>query len=321
MTAERYLDQVALLLRTIPEIATEPDFALKGGTAINLFVRDLPRLSVDIDLVYLPVADRTASLNAVRDGLERIAQRLESRLGFKVERHLLPDGKRLAVHSDGTTIKVEVSPVLRGTVFPSQMRTVSQGVETRFGFAEMQVVSLPDLYAGKMAAALDRQHPRDLFDIHHLLAQEGIDDDLFRAFLIYLVSHPRPAHELLCPHRLDIAAQYNDEFMGMTVEVEALDTLLAARETLVRAVQQRAATAGSRRFLTSFHTLAPDWSAIGLTNQMAELPALRWKLLNLQRLRDENPNKFAAQLDFLERCLDHPGGVGDHGAQGDAIAP
>ena len=51
MTAERYLDQVALLLRTIPEIASEPDFALKGGTAINLFVRDLPRLSVDIDLV------------------------------------------------------------------------------------------------------------------------------------------------------------------------------------------------------------------------------------------------------------------------------
>ncbi len=56
VTAERYLDQVALLLRTIPEIASEPDFALKGGTAINLFVRDLPRLSVDIDLVYLPVA-------------------------------------------------------------------------------------------------------------------------------------------------------------------------------------------------------------------------------------------------------------------------
>ena len=306
MTAERYLDQVALLLRTIPEIASEPDFALKGGTAINLFVRDLPRLSVDIDLVYLPVADRATSLDAVRAGLERVAQRLESRLGFKVERHLLVDGKRLLVHSDGTVIKVEVSPVLRGTVFPPQTRPVSPSVEERFGFAEMQVVSLPDLYAGKMAAALDRQHPRDLFDIHHLLAQEGIDDDLFRAFLIYLVSHPRPPHELLCPHRLDIAAQYTDEFLGMTVEAEALDTLLAARDDLVRIVQQRAGAPDSRRFLTSFLALDPDWSAIGLSDQIAELPALRWKQLNLERLRDENAEKFAAQRALLERCLDDP---------------
>lgn len=306
MTAERYLDQVALLLRTIPEIASEPDFALKGGTAINLFVRDLPRLSVDIDLVYLPVADRATSLDAVRAGLERVAQRLESRLGFKVERHLLVDGKRLLVHSDGTVIKVEVSPVLRGTVFPPQTRAVSPSVEERFGFAEMQVVSLPDLYAGKMAAALDRQHPRDLFDIHHLLSQEGIDDDLFRAFLIYLVSHPRPPHELLCPHRLDIAAQYTDEFLGMTVEAEALATLLAARDDLVRIVQQRAGAADSRRFLTSFLALDPDWSAIGLSDQIAELPALRWKQLNLERLRDENAEKFAAQRALLERCLDDP---------------
>ena len=58
MAAERYADQVQLLVRTIPEIAREEMFALKGGTAINLFLRDLPRLSVDIDLVYLPVGDR-----------------------------------------------------------------------------------------------------------------------------------------------------------------------------------------------------------------------------------------------------------------------
>lgn len=192
MTSERYIDQVALLLRAIPQIAPEADFALKGGTAINLFVRDLPRLSVDIDLVYLPVADREASLRAVSDGLDRIAERLEAR-GLKVERHLLADGKRLIVHSGGAAIKIEVSPVLRGTVYPPETRTVAAAVEDRFGFAEMQVVSLPDLYAGKIAAALDRQHPRDLFDIHHLLAHGGIDEPLFRAFLIYLVSHPAPS--------------------------------------------------------------------------------------------------------------------------------
>lgn len=240
MTSERYIDQVALLLRAIPEIAPEGDFALKGGTAINLFVRDLPRLSVDIDLVYLPVADREASLRAVSEGLDRVAERLERR-GMKVERHLLADGKRLIVHSGAAAIKIEVSPVLRGTVYPTEVRMVVPAVEDRFGFAEMQVVSLPDLYAGKMAAALDRQHPRDLFDIHHLLAHGGIDEPLFRAFLIYLASHPRPIHELLAPNRLDISAQYDSEFVGMTVEPESLETLLSAREQLIGLVQSHAA--------------------------------------------------------------------------------
>jgi predicted nucleotidyltransferase component of viral defense system len=306
MTAERYLNQVSLLLRVIPEIAPEADFALKGGTAINLFARDLPRLSVDIDLVYLPVADRETSLAAVRAGFERIAQRLETRLGFKVDRHLLSDGKRLLVHFERATIKVEISPVLRGTVFPPEIRAVSAPVEERFGFAEMQLVSLPDLYAGKMAAALDRQHPRDLFDIHHLLENEGIDEDLFQAFLIYLVSHPRPVHELLGPHRLDIAAQYDDEFAGMTVTPLPLDVLLAVREALIETVQQRAAKPAARQFLKSFVAAEPDWSAIGLSEAIAQLPALRWKLMNLQRLRQQNPDKFVAQAELLDRCLDHP---------------
>ena len=84
---------------------------------------------------------------------------------------------------------------------------VNQGLR-RLGYAEMQVVALPDLYAGKIAAALDRQHPRDLFDILYLYENEGITDDLFKAFLVYLVSHNRPAHELLDPHLLDLESIY-----------------------------------------------------------------------------------------------------------------
>jgi len=144
MTAQQYVDQVSLLVRAIPEIAREDIFALKGGTAINLFVRDLPRVSVDIDLVYLPIADRDSSLQAVRDGLDRIASRLERGRRMAVERRLLPDGKRLVVQSDGVTIKIEVSPVLRGTVFSPVLRTVNATVEERFGFAEMQLVSEAD---------------------------------------------------------------------------------------------------------------------------------------------------------------------------------
>lgn len=304
MTAQIYADQVRLLVRAIPEIAQEEIFALKGGTAINLFVRDLPRLSVDIDLVYLPVADRDSSLQAVRDGLERVAGRLERGGRMAVERRLLPDGKRLVVQADGVTIKIEVSPVLRGTVFPPAVRSVSPAVEDRFGFAEMQLVSEADLYAGKIAAALDRQHPRDLFDIHFLFANEGISDDLFKAFLIYLLSHPRPAHELLSPHRLDIRDQYGAEFRGMTVTDLPLDALLDARERLIAEIGARARAPANRRFLLSFHDLDPDWAAVGLDPAISELPALRWKILNLQRLHGENVSKFTEQLRALGACLD-----------------
>lgn len=303
MTTERYVGQVRLLLRAIPEIAREDMFALKGGTAINLFLRDLPRLSVDIDLVYLPIGDRETALAEVRAGLAHIADGLEKRLGLGVERRLLPDGKRLIVSSGGDSIKIEVSPVLRGTVFEPELRPVSPAVEDRFGFAEMKVVSFADLYAGKIAAALDRQHPRDLFDVHFLFANEGIGEDLFRAFLVYLISHNRPAHELLCPHRLNISEQYDGEFRGMTVEELPLATLLQARERLIEEIQGRTRTASARRFLTSFHQIEPDWTAIGLGAELGDLPAVRWKLLNLERLRAENRGKYDEQLSRLSEGL------------------
>ena len=73
MASEVFEGQVALLVRILPYVGTEACFALKGGTAINLFVRDLPRLSVDIDLVYLPIEDRETSLIGIRSALSRMA--------------------------------------------------------------------------------------------------------------------------------------------------------------------------------------------------------------------------------------------------------
>jgi hypothetical protein len=302
VTAERYIAQVQLLMRAIPEIDREEMFALKGGTAINLFVRDLPRLSVDLDLVYLPVADRDSSLAAVREGLDRIGDRLEH-LGLHVARQLLQDGKRLVVSQGTSAIKIEVSPVLRGTVFEPERKAVSPQVQQKFGFAEMKLVSPADLYAGKIAAALDRQHPRDLFDIHFLFENGGIDDDLFRAFLIYLISHDRPAVELLDPNRQDLSVPYEHEFIGMTIDEVPLDKLVETRERLIEDIQGRARQNDPKHFLTSFHSLVPDWASIGFDGEIGQLPAIRWKLLNLARLRDQNPGKFSNELDRLTRFL------------------
>jgi len=262
MSTELYTRQAELLVRAIPEIAHEEAFALKGGTAINLFVRDLPRLSVDINLVYLPIADRDESLAAIREAFSPIATSLRKRLSAKVAEQNSGDGAKLIVRSANAQIKIEVSPVLRGTVFEPELRSVSPSVEGRFGYAEMKVVALPDLYAGKIAAALDRQHPRDLYDILHLYANEGITDDIFSAFLIYLISHNRPPNELLAPHMLDLAPQYSGEFTGMTVEPVPLEALREARDRLLVDIQVRVRKAGPSAFLRSFFALEPDWSIL-----------------------------------------------------------
>jgi predicted nucleotidyltransferase component of viral defense system len=299
---DTYRQQVALLVRVLPFVATEPDFALKGGTAINLFIRDLPRLSVDIDLTYLPVADRPASLDAIESAMLRIADEITAGIkGSKITpSRLQPEGKvtKLVVRYERVQIKIEVTPVLRGTVYAPEMRTVSPRVESAFGFAEIQVTSFADLYAGKIVAALDRQHPRDLFDVRDLLAQEGIDDALRSAFLIYVLSHPRPIAELLAPTRRTLDDEYERGFAGMTEETVPLETLLETREAMIAAMVS-GMPESHRAFLLGFKRGNPDWAVLGL-EEAAKLPAVQWKLHNLDQLPGD---KRAVLADRLRRIL------------------
>jgi predicted nucleotidyltransferase component of viral defense system len=297
-----YRDQVSLLIRTLPFVATEPVFALKGGTAINLFVRDLPRLSVDIDLTYLPVEDRATSLAAIDAAMLRIKTRIEEGIrGVRVTPSRVQGDDivtKLVVRLDGVQIKIEVTPVLRGTVYEPVVMAVSPAVEEGFGFAEIPVVSFADLYAGKIAAALDRQHPRDLFDVRDLLANEGVSDDLRRAFLIYVISHPRPMAELLAPTRKDIAEEYRRGFEGMTAEAVSLDDLTDAREAIINIIITNMPMP-HRQFLIGFKRGQPDWALLGIPAAQ-HLPAVRWKQQNLDRL---DPLRRAALADALERVL------------------
>jgi predicted nucleotidyltransferase component of viral defense system len=299
MAGEAFESQVALLVRVLPYVATEPCFALKGGTAINLFVRDLPRLSVDIDLVYLPIEARETSLVGIRSALGRIAQRISKAIPDSVVTDSANvDGTLVLVRQRSAQIKIEVTPVLRGTVHPVESRTVRPIIEERFGFAEIQVVSFADLYAGKLVAALDRQHPRDLFDVQCLLADEGIDKTLFQTFLAYILSHNRPAHEVLQPRLKPIQEAFDREFAGMTLNEISLDKLLATREQLVTEVRSRLDET-SKLFLSSFHALKPDWALIDFPT-VRNLPAVRWKLMNLQRLQSDKPEKYQDLLESLD---------------------
>src|SRR5436190_17980235 len=111
-----FLPQARLAVRVLRYVAKEPDLALKGGTAINLFFRDLPRLSVDLDLTYLKVAARDESLAAISDALGRIATEVEKSIqDTNVQRQAIGNG-RIVVQQGRNRIIVEVNTVLRGSV-------------------------------------------------------------------------------------------------------------------------------------------------------------------------------------------------------------
>ena len=293
--------RAALVVQVLPHVARREEFALKGGTAINLFLRDLPRLSVDIDLTYLPLTPREEALPAIRQGLHAIGTDLRAAIpgiGVQATDPSATDALQLTLALDGCRIKIEVSPVARGTVWPTEMQEVVATVEESLGYSENRLLSFNDVYAGKMCAALDRQHPRDLFDIALLLDREGIGRDLLKTFLVYLIGHNRPIAELLAPRRRDIAGLYDGEFREMAREPVPLQTLLDARERLVAALHALL-TEEDRAFLLSVKGRKPDWSLIDLPG-IADLPAVRWKLVNLDRMSEA---KHAAALDRLRKVL------------------
>jgi predicted nucleotidyltransferase component of viral defense system len=297
----RYAAQVRLLVQVIPYVAAEHCFALKGGTAINLFVRDLPRLSVDIDLAYLPSSDRQQALTDVRLALRRIADAVGRGL-LQVDATVQSnrdDELRVLVRNPQAQIKVEVSPVLRGTVHQPVERDVVPLVEDEFGFASISVVSLPDLYGGKICAALDRQHPRDLFDVMLMLREEGLTREIFEGFLVYLISHGRPIAELLSPRWKKLDGIFQAEFAGMTREPVTLEQLEATRAALLAAIQEQF-TGQDAAFLLSLKRGEPDWALLNLPG-VDQLPAVRWKLRNIMEM---SASRRAGAVDKLQIVVD-----------------
>jgi len=299
-----YIETARLLTRVVPLVLVDETFALKGGTAINMFVRDMPRLSVDLDLVFpdytLPRDEALRRINsAIRESVKRLKKQ-----GFQTRAATTADAgeTKLLVRRDRLELKIEVNFVMRGTIYPVRMASLTPTArETLQADLEISVVSLEDMYGSKLVAAMDRQHPRDLFDVMQLFAHEGITARILRAFVIYLASHNRPVHEVLFPALRDIRNEYENNFQGMTEEPVELEALLAARDRMVRELQQRL-NAAERRFLLSLVAADPEWSLLEI-GHLERLPALRWKLQNLQQLRNANPKKFLGQSDELKRLL------------------
>jgi predicted nucleotidyltransferase component of viral defense system len=299
----RYYRQMQLLVRALPYVAGEDCFGLKGGTAINLFLRDLPRLSVDIDLAYLPIADYQQSKTAIDAALRRVRESLAEgspaygvTLGANDGAGLIDT---LNISAGDETIKVEVNPVLRGSVNEPQRLSLRPVVQNEFGFAEITALAFEDIYAGKLMAALDRQHPRDLFDVMVLLENEGISNDLFKTWLAYLISHKGSMAEALAPNRKNIDTLFHGQFVTMTQRQVSLEQLLEARERLITELRSRIGET-EKQFLLSVKRREPKWELLGLDG-VDQLSAVKWKLHNLQRM-DKAAHQRA--VDRLARVLD-----------------
>ncbi|MES3041149.1 MAG: nucleotidyl transferase AbiEii/AbiGii toxin family protein [Pseudomonadota bacterium] len=298
-----YADTVRLLLQVAPEIFANTIFAMKGGTAINLFLRDMPRLSVDIDVVYVPhLTLRDEALREIANELDGIAARLESS-GLAVKRIAANDQgeTKLLVSNEDALVKIEVNIVFRGTVMPIVRQPLCQRASDLFGVdLILPVLNSAELYGSKLVAAMDRQHPRDLFDAMQMLEQDGLSDATLECFVTYLAGHNRPIHEVLFGNDKDISLEYRDNFVGMTTEEVKLEQLLAVRKRLRTEIPQRL-TMNQKRFLSGLSQAEPDWSLLTCPHA-EELPALRWKLANLQTFQSKRPDDFnrqSAQLTAL----------------------
>lgn len=290
-----YKAQVSLLLSAIPEIAKEDCFALHGGTAINLFVRNMPRLSVDIDLTYIPVEDRAISFSNISIALLRIKATVEAAVPNVQVTHKEKELKLLITNSQAQ-IKLEVSQVMRGIIAPASEMELCEKTQNEFdAFCSIPVIPIGQLYGGKICAALDRQHPRDLFDVKNLLQNEGFAKEIKTGFLFCLLGSKRPIYEMLYPNLLDQRAAMANQFNGMSDEPFTYKDFEANRNLLIQTIHENL-TDVDKQFLLSFENGTPDWSFYNFE----DYPAVQWKLQNLQKLKETNAKKHSTQFEKLK---------------------
>ncbi|MDA3815972.1 MAG: nucleotidyl transferase AbiEii/AbiGii toxin family protein [Prolixibacteraceae bacterium] len=304
MIDPKYRRQVDLLLQTIPYVAKEQIFVLKGGTAINLFIRDMPRLSVDIDLTYLPLNNREQALENISDGLTRIREELLNSIPGLSVTGTTREGHDAKINCQlpGAQIKIEVNTTTRGNIYPSKLMRIKNSVEESFGrFAAMNVVSLGELFGGKICAALDRQHPRDLFDVRLLLDNEGITNEIKTGFLMALISHMRPIHEVIKPLFIDQRQAFETQFAGMTSIPFTYTDYEDTRHQLVEELNSKL-DENDRFFLISLKKGIPEWERFEIKNAK-DFPAVQWKLKNIEFLKNNNATKFNEMVFQLEKVF------------------
>lgn len=297
---EVYRRKVELLLRILPFVTDEECFAIHGGTAINLFVKNLYRLSVDIDVTYIPLEDRKASIEHINEALLRIAEK--ARRHFRDIR-IIPrlDICKITCERRGCQVKIEVNQTKRGLVCgDAELHPLCDRAQELFGMeVDARIVSMPQLYGGKIAAALSRQHPRDLFDVMQMdIPLSEVKDGL----IFCLLGSDRPIHESFSPNLIDQRNAMENQFVGMSEIPFSYDDFESTRDGLIKNVS-KIMTDDDKEFLINFEEQNVDWE----TSPYAcfhNYPSVKWKIQNLQKLKASNPTKLMAEAEQLRRIFD-----------------
>lgn len=285
----------------MPEIYRFKDFALHGGTAINLFHHNIPRLSVDIDLTYITFHSRVEDLNQIRLFLENLAKQLVRTIPEIQTKIPAKNGDdfKLICTLKTAMVKVEVNTINRGILSTPEVHILSQEATELFEmFFEMQLVPTSQLFGGKIVAALDRQHPRDLFDTKQLLDRSGLTDEVMIGFIFCLLSSKRPIHEILDPAPIDQKAALENQFKGMTRMPFTYEMYESERERLINAIL-RNLNNDHKLLLESFSEGQPIW----INDDWSKFPGIAWKLKNIRILKSKNQEKFNQQSKKLKAIL------------------
>lgn len=303
---EVYKNQVTLLLEVLPVLNQFKCFALKGGTAINLFIRNMPRLSVDIDLTYLPIGKREDFLINIEAELLKMKRLIENQ-GLIVKELRIKNASlsKIQILNHNAMIKIEPNFVLRGSVFACEEMELCEKAQNQFlKYMRINTLSFADIYAGKICAALDRYHPRDLFDMKLLLENQGLTDPIRQAFIVYLASSSRPMHELLNPRvsdasQLEFENTFKNEFSGMSDIPTTHEELTAIRSQLPGLLLNSIAD-NEKEFLISLKTGSPNWELLPIKG-IENLPGVQWKLRNINNIPT---SKRKALLNKLMQVLE-----------------
>ena len=293
-----YRKQVALLIRIMPLVYKINDFAVHGGTAINLFIKDMPRYSVDVDLTYLPLKNREESLQEINNHLLSLKQQIEKTIpGIRVV-HKPAIWKLLCTKGDAM-VKIEVNGTKRGIIGEVEDRELCKKAQKEFEMGCVaRIVPFSLLYGGKIAAALGRQHPRDLFEYKYMEIESF--DEVKNGLMFYLLGSDKPIIESLQPNPIDQTHALENQFQGMSDVPFSYTDFEATRKELLERVNQNL-TNIDKEFLISYESGVPDWEKCCAGN-LSAYPSIQWKLKNILTLKETNPSKFNVGIEKM-RCF------------------
>jgi predicted nucleotidyltransferase component of viral defense system len=294
-----YRQQVELLLKIIPTLSGIDSFAVHGGTAINLYVLDLPRYSVDIDVTYTLIKPREETFAEIHKNLSIIKEKVKTIIPNVI---ISEKPNKIYCTQKGVMVKIEVSGTKRGLVEPYEMRTLCQKAQNEFETSnKAKIVSLSQLYGGKITAALDRQHPRDLFDVK--LMFDFITDfaQVKKGFFNCLLGGDRPIVETLSPNRIDQQETMLKQFSGMTDIPFSYSDYEETREKLIYFINSNL-TQQDKEFLIAFEA-GNELLQFAEYQEYLQFPSVQWKLQNIKMLKEINPIKHRESVKKLENYL------------------